>query len=118
MMVGTYAVTAILAAAGGKNRAQKQPMVPVAMGAKLLYDLMTTVKLGQEEWQENKALCIYCQAATAATIVSVALAVPEVIHALNELRGQPQPSQPSQQPGWQPITAQSTPQRQQEPVFD
>lgn len=75
------------------------------MGAKLLYDVMTTVKLGQEEWQENKALCIYCQAATVATVASAMLAIPEVMHAIDNLRGQgesPARSQPQAQQPWHP----------------
>lgn len=116
MMVTTYAVTATLAAAGGKNRVQEQPLLPLAMGTKLLYDVMTTVKLGQEEWQENKALCIYCQTATVATIASALLALPEVMHAIGALRGQP-PAPTPQPPAWQPTAAQPAAQRQPEPIF-
>ena len=86
IMVSTYAATAWLAGAGGKNRAEETPLLPLAMGAKLLYDVGTTVQLAREEWQENKALCQYCQVATAATLASAALAVPEVLHAVNTLR--------------------------------
>lgn len=104
MMIATYAVTASLAGAGGKDRAQEQPLLPLAMGAKLLYDVITTVRLGQEEWQENKAFCIYCQAATVATVASALLAIPEVMHAIDNLRGEPQKhSQPRAQPQpWHP----------------
>ena len=59
------------------------------MGVKLLYDVGTTVQLAREEWQENKALCQYCQVATAATLASAALAVPEIVHAVNTLRDAP-----------------------------
>jgi len=83
MMAATYAVTACLAAAGGKDRAREQPLLPLAMGAKLLYDVLTTVRLGREEWQENKAFCIYCQTATVATLASALLAIPEVRQALD-----------------------------------
>jgi len=105
MMIATYAVTACLAGAGGKDRAQEQPLLPLAMGAKVLYDVMTTVRLGQEEWQENKAFCIYCQAATVATVASAALAIPEVMHAIDNLRGQGDSqtrSQPQRQQSWHP----------------
>jgi uncharacterized membrane protein len=87
MMLVTYASTAALAGAGGKDRAQQQPWLPLAMGAKLLYDTTQVVNLGREEWQENKALCFYCQSASLATIVSLALAVPEVIQAAQALLG-------------------------------
>ncbi|MEZ4728944.1 MAG: vitamin K epoxide reductase family protein [Caldilineaceae bacterium] len=102
MMVATYAVTAWLAAAGGKDRAREQPMLPLAMGAKLLYDVLTTVRLGREEWQENKAFCIYCQTATVATLASALLAMPEVRHALDNMRSHPQDGTPQRtgQPPW------------------
>lgn len=87
LMIITYGVTAALAGAGGKDRARTNPTLPIAMGAKLLYDALLTIKLGSEEWQDNKALCAYCQAATIATLVSVGLAVPEVIEAVRNLLG-------------------------------
>jgi hypothetical protein len=63
------------------------------MGVKTLIDTGTAVKLGQEEWQENKALCAYCQVATIASIASVVLAAPEVIKAVKQLFGRrPQPA--------------------------
>ena len=65
-MMVTYGLTACLAGAGGLNRAFQQPALPVAMGVKTLFDTLTTVKLSQEEWQENKALCFYCQVAAVA----------------------------------------------------
>ena len=87
LMIITYGVTAALAGAGSKDRARTNPTLPIAMGAKLLYDALLTIKLGSEEWQDNKALCAYCQAATIATLVSVGLAVPEVIEAVRNLLG-------------------------------
>jgi hypothetical protein len=57
------------------------------MGVKTLFDTLTTVKLGQEEWLENKKLCFYCQVATVATVASLALAVPEALKGLKKLLG-------------------------------
>lgn len=85
MMIGTYAVTAGLAAAGGRHRAREQPWLPIAMLAKTLYDSYVTLKLGREEWQENKALCAYCQAATLASLASAILAMPEAVEAARNL---------------------------------
>ena len=85
IMVVTYGITAWLAGAGGKNRAQTQPWLPIAMGVKALTDVGTSVQLAREEWAENKAFCAYCQAATVASIASVALAVPEVTKAIRKL---------------------------------
>ena len=90
-MIVTYGVTAWLASAGGLDRARQSPLLPIAMGLKILSDVATAGKLAQEEWAENKALCAYCQAATAASIVSAALAAPEVIEAARSLMGERRP---------------------------
>jgi len=86
-MIVTYGLTACLAGAGGLHRVADNPVLPVAMGLKTLFDTLTTVKLGQEEWQENKALCFYCQVASVASIASLALAVPEAVKGLRKLLG-------------------------------
>ncbi|WP_019947283.1 vitamin K epoxide reductase family protein [Hymenobacter aerophilus] len=86
-MIVTYGLTATLAGAGGLHRATDKPLLPVAMGAKTLFDVLNTVKLGQEEWQENKALCFYCQVATVASFASLALAIPEAVKGLKKLLG-------------------------------
>jgi uncharacterized membrane protein len=85
MMLASYAVTAWLAGAGGKNRATQTPLLPVALGLKTVLDTATAVELGREEWQENKALCAYCQVATICSVVSVALAAPEALRAAKKL---------------------------------
>lgn len=85
LMIGTYAVTAALAGAGGKDRARDQPWLPVATAAKALYDAYVTLKLAREEWAENKALCAYCQVATVASLASAALALPEAAKAVDTL---------------------------------
>jgi hypothetical protein len=64
LMAVTYGITAALAAAGGKERARQNPALPLAASAKSGYDLWTALKLGREEWQDNKALCSWCQIAT------------------------------------------------------
>jgi uncharacterized membrane protein len=86
-MLATYAITASLAAAGGMDRARQNPMLPIALAVKTLSDVATAVKLGQEEWSENKAFCAYCQTATVCSIASAALALPEAITAVRHLLG-------------------------------
>ncbi len=86
-MVTTYAVTAWLAGAGGKDRVRNLPFLPIAMGLKTVYDTATALELAREEWRDNHALCQYCQVATLASAASVALAVPEALRAVRELRG-------------------------------
>ena len=85
IMVANYAFTTWLASMGGAKRSDDRPWMPLLMGAKLAYDAFTTVKLTQEEWQENKALCFYCQVATVASWVALGLALPEVKRSANQL---------------------------------
>lgn len=87
MMIVTYGLTALLAGAGGPNRPRRQPWLPIAAAAKALFDAATTVKLGREEWKENKAFCAYCQAATVASFATVAATLPEGIRAVRRLAG-------------------------------
>ena len=85
-MVTTYGITAWLAGAGDKDRAENTPALPIALALKVLYDAATALELGREEWQENHALCQYCQVATLVSLASVALAAPEALRALRSLR--------------------------------
>ena len=87
MMTVSYGVTAWLAGAGGKDRAETTPWLPVALAVKVLNDAAFALKLGQEEWAENKALCWYCQSATVASLASVPLAIPEAVKGLKRLFG-------------------------------
>jgi len=87
IMVANYAITAWLAAAGGLDRARRNPLLPIAMGIKLVLDGVTNVELAREEWSENKAFCEYCQVATVCSIASIVLAVPEVMTAVRTLLG-------------------------------
>lgn len=87
LMIGTYAVTAGLAAAGGERRAEDRPYLPLAMAAKVGYDVFTNLSLAREEWGDNHRLCQYCQLASAASIASLALALPEAARAARGLVG-------------------------------
>ena len=57
----------------------------MALAAKTLFDVATNLTLAREEWQENQALCAYCQTASALSLVSAALAVPEAVRGLRSL---------------------------------
>lgn len=81
LMIITYAITTALAAAGGAERAARQPALPLALAAKTWYDFATCLRLGQEEWADNKALCSWCQVATLISAVAAALSLPEAIRA-------------------------------------
>lgn len=87
LMAITYAVTAALAGAGGKDRARQNPALPIAAAAKAGYDLATAARLAREEWQENKKLCSWCQVATLISIAAFALTLPEAARAAGSARG-------------------------------
>jgi uncharacterized membrane protein len=87
MMTVSYGVTAWLAGAGGADRAERHPWLPVALAVKVLNDAAFAVKLGQEEWAENKALCWYCQSATLASLASVPLVIPEAVKGVRRILG-------------------------------
>ncbi len=85
LMIGTYAVTAALAAAGSEDRARETPWLPVAAAAKTAYDVATNLWLAREEWRDNKALCAYCQTATLISVVSAVLAMPEAVRGVRQM---------------------------------
>ena len=60
-MVANYAITAWLAAAGGLDRARRNPLLPIVMGIKLVLYGVTNVELARQKWSENKAFCEYCR---------------------------------------------------------
>lgn len=88
LMLINYGITAWLASTGGEKRARENPLVPIAMGAKILVDSIAAAELAREEWSENKAFCEYCQVATLCSFASLALAAPEVMTAIQTLMGQ------------------------------
>jgi hypothetical protein len=85
LMTMTYAATAALAAAGGAERATRQPALPLALAAKAWYDLITCLRLGREEWADNQALCSWCQLASLISAVTAALSLPEAVRASRTL---------------------------------
>jgi uncharacterized membrane protein len=86
--LGSDAVTAILAAMGSGHRVQRQPWMPVAMGAKVLVDTMQAGTLPWQQWVRHRACCFWCVTAAAATFASVPLAIPEAYAAVKCLWGQ------------------------------
>ncbi|WP_207461190.1 vitamin K epoxide reductase family protein [Azospirillum sp. SYSU D00513] len=106
MMVATYATTALLAGAGGRDRAQQMPWLPIAMAAKALYDAGVTLKLGREEWNDNKALCAYCQTATVASLATAVLALPEATEAVRAMASDRRPADEEPESGRLPSSRQ------------
>ena len=84
-MIVSSGMTAWLAAAGGVNRSEQNPALPLLMAAKAWGDVVTTVELTREEWAVNKALCFYCQVASACSIASAVLSLPEALRAVQTI---------------------------------
>jgi uncharacterized membrane protein len=87
IMLANYAATAWLAGSGGRDRARSHPILPIATALKAIADSAVALKLAREEWGENRALCAYCQVATACSLASAALALPEAASAARNLLG-------------------------------
>lgn len=71
--LGSYAATMGLAAMGGKDRAEQQPWIPLALAAKAGVDALQAGKLTYDQWAKHKAFCIWCLVAAAATFATVPL---------------------------------------------
>jgi hypothetical protein len=80
--LGSYAVTAVLASMGGKDRATAQPLVPLAMAAKVVFDSIQAGKLTVDQWAKHKAFCFWCLLGAAATFSMVPLVIDEAFTAL------------------------------------
>lgn len=84
--LGSYAATMGLAAMGGKDRAEKQPWIPLALAAKASVDAAQAVKLTYDQWAKHKAFCIWCLIAAAATFATVPLVMGEAAVAMGTFR--------------------------------
>jgi uncharacterized membrane protein len=91
MMLASYSVTALLAGAGGANRATQAPFLPIATAAKTLLDSIVALRLARIEWRDNEAFCAYCQVATLCSLASFILAIPEASRAFQVLIGKGKP---------------------------
>ena len=55
-----YAVTIVLAAMGGQDRAHDQPYLPLALMANVLVDAGQDAKLTVDQWTKHRAVCSWC----------------------------------------------------------
>ncbi len=85
LAMGSYAVTMTLAAMGLPDRANEQPLLPIALAAKVGLDAVVAAKYTLDEWREHRAFCFWCLLASAATFASVPLVIPEARRALRRL---------------------------------
>lgn len=85
--LGSYAVTAALAAAGGQGRARSHPWLPLATAGKVWFDAANALKLTWDQGAKHKAFCLWCLLATACTVGMLPLVYPEAREALAHLFG-------------------------------
>jgi len=85
--LASYAVTLALAAAGGTDRARTQPMLPVALAAKVAFDALGAIYLTVEQGSKHRKFCSWCLVASAASLTMVPAVVPETRQAWKTLRG-------------------------------
>ncbi len=83
--LGSYAVTAWLAAIGGEDRVRAQPWIPLALAAKVSLDALFGVKLTVDQWTRHRAFCSWCLLAAGASVATVPFAVPEARAALRRV---------------------------------
>jgi len=85
LAMGSYAVTMTLAAMGSPDRVNEQPLLPIALAAKVGIDAVVAAKYTLDEWRNHGALCFWCLLASAATFASVPLVIREARSALVRL---------------------------------
>ncbi len=83
--IGNYAMTMGLAAMGGQNRAQEQPWIPLALAAKVAFDVSQAIRLFFDQKTKYHAFCSWCLLAAGTTLVTVPLVIPETYAALRQL---------------------------------
>lgn len=81
--LGSYAATAWLASAGGEDRAQTRPWIPLALAAKAALDAAFGAKLTVDQWTRHRAFCSWCLLAAGASVATVPLVIPEARAALD-----------------------------------
>jgi uncharacterized membrane protein len=84
--MASYGVTMVLAAMGGPRRARQHPFVPLALAAKVAFDVANAGKLAVDQWTKHKAFCSWCMLAAAATFATAPFVVPEAKEALDAVR--------------------------------
>ncbi len=83
----SYSMTACLAAAGTEERSRTQPLIPIAMGCKLLGDAIVAGKLTLDESRKLHASSVWSLLAAVCTWAALPIAWPEVKAALREASG-------------------------------
>ena len=77
--LGSYAMTAGLAAMGGRDR---ERWISLAMAAKVAFDAGNALRLTVVQWKRYRAWCFWCLIAAGATFAMVPLVIPEALAAI------------------------------------
>lgn len=80
--VAGQAVTLVLAAVGGPDRARRRRWLPLLLAAKTLTDAASSLYLTAEQVTKHRKLCFYCLVAAVASVAAVPAALPEARAAL------------------------------------
>lgn len=83
--LGSYAVTAMLAAMGRPDRATTQPWIPLLSAGKVAFDLLQVARLSWNELTEQRALSMWSLVTAAATGMTAVQAAPEAYAACRYL---------------------------------
>jgi uncharacterized membrane protein len=87
LALGTYAATAALAAMGGEDRAREAPWIPLALAAKVAFDVGQGLRLTIQQWSHYRAFCFWCLTAAASSFIAAPLVVPEAWAAVRHMLG-------------------------------
>jgi hypothetical protein len=88
--LGSYAATMSLAAMGGAERHREMPLVPIALAAKVAFDVANAAKLSVDQWTKHKAFCFWCLLAAGATFAMAPLVFEEARAAFRAIEGSPE----------------------------
>ena len=85
LAIGSYTMTAGLAAMGGQERAKEQPWIPLALAAKVAFDTFQAIRLFRDQLTRFHAFCSWCLLAAGTTVATIPLVIPETWAALRQL---------------------------------
>ena len=83
--LGSYAMTAGLAAMGGQDRAKEQPWIPLALALKVAFDTSQAIRLFFDQKTRYHAFCFWCLLSAGTTLVTIPLVIPETYASLRQL---------------------------------
>ncbi len=84
--IASYAVTAVPAGMGTRDRASERPWIPLALAGKVASDALGAGFLTLEQISKHRKLCFWCLVAALTSILAVPAALPEARLAWHHLR--------------------------------